>query len=111
MAGLPVLSLELDAIAEVIRTYDVGRVLPSLEPSAIGAAINTMLADPQALSRMHHNALEVARKTFNWEQESPRLIRLYRRILALPGEGPAETHLWHKHSVPVVPEHHNQSFS
>jgi glycosyltransferase involved in cell wall biosynthesis len=40
MAGLPVLSLEADAIADVIRTYDVGRVVSSLEPSALAEGIN-----------------------------------------------------------------------
>jgi glycosyltransferase involved in cell wall biosynthesis len=90
MAGLPVLSLQLDAIAEVIRTYDVGLVLSTLDPAAIGAGINTLLADPKALAHMRERALEVARREFNWQKESPRLIHLYRRLLSLPGEEPAE---------------------
>ncbi len=86
MAGLPGLSLEVDSIANVLRTHDVGLVLSSLEPSAIAAGINTMLADREALARMQRNALEISQNEFNWEKESPRLIRLYREILALPGE-------------------------
>lgn len=86
MAGLPVLSLEVDSIANVLRTHDVGLVLSSLEPSAIAAGINTMLADREALARMQRNALEISQNEFNWEKESPRVIRLYREILALQGE-------------------------
>ena len=81
MAGLPVLSSQLDAIAEVIKTYDVGQVLPSLAPSVIGATINAMLADTSALARMRSNALAAAENEFYWEKESSQLIDLYRNIL------------------------------
>jgi hypothetical protein len=36
MSGVPVLTSSLEAIVEVINTYDVGQVLPSLEPADIG---------------------------------------------------------------------------
>jgi len=81
MAGLPVLSSQLDAIAELLETYDVGQVLPSLEPSDVGASINAMLADPAALARMHSNALKAARQEFHWENEKQRLFELYDAIL------------------------------
>ncbi len=81
MAGLPVLSSQLDAIAELLETYDVGQVLPSLEPSDVGASINAMLADPAALARMHSNALKAARQEFHWDNEKQRLFELYDAIL------------------------------
>jgi len=81
MAGLPVLSSQLDAIAELLEAYDVGQVLPSLEPSDVGASINAMLADPAALARMHGNALKAARQEFHWENEKQRLFELYDAIL------------------------------
>ena len=81
MAGLPVLTSELDAITTVVKTYDVGQVVSSLAPADVGAAINAMLADPQALARMHRNALEAAQEEFHWEKESQRLIHLYRDVL------------------------------
>ena len=82
MAGLPVLSSQLDAIAELLETYDVGQVLPSLEPSDVGSSINAMLADSAALTRMHNNALHAARQEFNWEIEKHRLLELYETILS-----------------------------
>ena len=82
MAGLPVLTSPLDAIVEVINTYDVGRVVSELSPADIGAAISAMLADREGLARMRGNALAAAKEEFHWEKESQELIRLYRRVLA-----------------------------
>ncbi len=82
MAGLPVLSSQLDAIADVLNTYGVGRILPSLEPEEVGAAINSMLADPDALAQMRQNALEAARKEFHWEKEKLKLIEFYKKVMS-----------------------------
>ncbi len=80
MAGVPVLSSQLPAIVEVIKTYDVGQIVPSFEPEAIGRTINAMLADDTALHRMSHNALEAAKNDLNWEKERLPLLRLYEDI-------------------------------
>lgn len=80
MAGLPVLVSSLDVVAEVIRTYDVGGVAPSLAPADIGRAINTILQDTSALSQMSQNALAAAQNEFCWEKERRQLIDLYRHV-------------------------------
>ena len=82
MAGLPVLASRLDAVAEVISTYDVGQVVSSLAPADIATAINAMLADQVALDRMRRNALEAVKDELCWEKEGLRLMRLYHDILA-----------------------------
>ncbi len=69
MAGLPVLTSPLEAMVDVVNTYDVGHVLSSLAPADIGEAINKMLADPGDLARKHSNALEAARSEFYWERK------------------------------------------
>jgi len=81
MAGLPVLASQLPAIAEIIETYDVGRMLTSLEPADIGAEINAMLADRVGLERMQRNALLASQHDLNWEKESQVLLGLYHNIL------------------------------
>jgi glycosyltransferase involved in cell wall biosynthesis len=86
MAGLPVLTSPLDAVMEVIRTYEVGQIVSSLAPADIGMAINSMLADHVALARMHCNALSAAKQDLHWGKENRQLIRLYRDILATQGE-------------------------
>ncbi len=80
MAGVPVLSSSLEAMVEVINTYDVGQILPSVEPEDIGNAINRMLADPAGLARQRSHALEATRNDFYWEKESTRLLDLYQCI-------------------------------
>ncbi len=80
MAGLPVLTSPLEAIVDIMNTYDVGQVLPSLAPEDIGEAINKMLADPADLVHKRDNALEATKKEFYWEKESSRLTYLYQGI-------------------------------
>ena len=80
MAGLPVLTSPLEAMVDVVNTYDTGQVLPSLEPAAIGEAINRMLGDSAGLARTHRNALEAARKEFYWEKERVKLLSLYQNL-------------------------------
>jgi glycosyltransferase involved in cell wall biosynthesis len=85
MVGLPILASPLGAITEVIKTCDVGQVLPSLAPVDVGAAINAILADRAALESMRRNALEVAQHEFCWEKERVQLIHLYHRVLGSSG--------------------------
>ncbi len=80
MAGLPVLATPLDAVAEILANYDVGRIVPSLVPADVAAAINAMLEDRVALERMHHNALHAVQQDLCWEQERQQLIHLYTEI-------------------------------
>ncbi len=84
MVGLPVLASRLDAVSEVIKTYDVGQIVYSLTPEDISAAINAMFADPVNLARMRRNALEASRHELCWEKEKSQLIHLYHDILKLP---------------------------
>ncbi len=84
MAGLPVLTTPLEAIVELVQHYDVGRVVPPLEPEAIGKAINAFLADSQALSQMRANALKASATDLHWEVESQRLIALYHQLVGVP---------------------------
>ncbi|TMC14664.1 MAG: glycosyltransferase family 4 protein [Chloroflexi bacterium] len=80
MAGLPVLTSPLEAMVDVVQTYDVGQVFPSLEPASIGETINRILADPIELARQRSNALAAAKNELYWEKESLRLIQLYQEI-------------------------------
>ena len=80
MAGLPVLTTQLDAVSDIVRTYDVGQTVSSFTPADIGAVINALLADGTALSRMQHNALEAVQQDLCWEKESQQLLHVYHEI-------------------------------
>lgn len=90
MAGVPVLSSSLDAVVELLRTYDVGVVVESIAPEVVGPAINAMLADVEGRARMGRNALAAARQTFNWEVEQYHLLNLYADVLGTPRRAPEE---------------------
>ncbi len=86
MAGLPVLSSELDAVVDLLHRYDVGRVVSSLTPAGVGDAINAMLADRAALARLSRNARDAVQHDLCWEKESQELIRLYYDVLEMRNE-------------------------
>jgi glycosyltransferase involved in cell wall biosynthesis len=81
MAGLPVLASSLDAVEEILNTYDAGRIVPSLAPEDLADAINALLDDQDALERMRRNALNAAQQDLCWEQERSQLLRLYQDVL------------------------------
>lgn len=81
-AGLPVLSSPLEAVREILTTYDVGCVVRSMDPADVGKAINTMLSNSAELARMQTNALQAARQDLCWEKEGLKLLRLYQQLMA-----------------------------
>ncbi len=80
MAGLPVLTSQLDAVVEIVQTYELGYVVNSLDAVDIASAINTMLANLDALTAMRKNALHAAQHEFLWEKESQKLVELYQHM-------------------------------
>jgi glycosyltransferase involved in cell wall biosynthesis len=85
MAGLPILATPLDAVSDLIRTYDVGQIVASLSPADVGNAINAMMADMAVRERMRCNALNAAQRDLCWEKERQQLISLYHGILGIDG--------------------------
>lgn len=81
MAGIPVLATSLDAVADLLATYDAGTVVPSVDPIEVARAINALLDDQQTRVRLRRNALAAARD-LSWEHESQRLVDLYQQVLA-----------------------------
>ncbi len=77
MAGVPVAATELDAVADILRRYDVGVVIPSTVPEVVGKAISATLADTPGRMRMRRNALAASQGDLRWEVEQERLVALY----------------------------------
>jgi glycosyltransferase involved in cell wall biosynthesis len=80
MAGVPVVATELDAVADILRRYDVGVVIPSTEPEVVGKAISAILADIPGRARMRGNALVASQGELRWEMERERLETLYESV-------------------------------
>jgi glycosyltransferase involved in cell wall biosynthesis len=81
MAGVPVLVSKLDAVADVVNSFDVGRVVESLDPPDVAAAINQLLSDRAGLDTMRANCLAASRMCFRWDVEQQRLLDLYQDVL------------------------------
>jgi len=78
-AGLPVVGSNFPALKAIVEGYRLGRTCNSEDPEDIAAAINWVLADKERYEKMRKNALEAA-KIFNWENETEKLLEVYRRL-------------------------------
>jgi glycosyltransferase involved in cell wall biosynthesis len=78
MAGLCLCTTDLPEIAALIREYELGVTVPTLNEAAIAAAINGL--DRQRIDYHKRNALIAARELC-WERESERLIGAYGALL------------------------------
>ena len=78
-AGLPVICSDLPEMARVVRDYQVGELTDPGDPSAIVNSIKSILADPVRFAQMKANTLN-ASNDFNWQNESKKLVEIYRSI-------------------------------
>jgi glycosyltransferase involved in cell wall biosynthesis len=84
MAGLPILTTQLEAVVELVRRYQVGREIDTMEPQVVASAINAILVDSAELARMRANALAACQSDLRWDVEQQRLVALYDRVLPDP---------------------------
>jgi glycosyltransferase involved in cell wall biosynthesis len=75
-AGLAVAASPLPELQRVIERYEIGSVFESVEPAAIAATLEAILADPARLELMRRNAHQTSRH-FTWESESIALTKSY----------------------------------
>ncbi|MBN8593359.1 MAG: glycosyltransferase [Anaerolineae bacterium] len=77
-AGVPLVVSDIPEVAGLVRQYDMGIVVDSMEPKAIAAAIEQVL-EPTVNARYRANVLK-AREVLNWAAEEQKLVALYRQI-------------------------------
>jgi len=78
-AGLPIVSSNFPALKSIVEGYRLGCTCDPEYPRDIANAINYVLSDKSRYDEMKRNALEAA-KIFNWENESAKLLEVYRRL-------------------------------
>ena len=79
MAGLPVAASNFPEMRAVIEADQIGAVFDPAKPQEIAAAIEKILGDRPAYELMRTNAYRAAAK-YSWEQESTRLLAIYRDL-------------------------------
>jgi len=87
-AGLPVVSSDFPALKEVVEGYELGSTFDPEKPESIAGAISWVLADERRYDGMKENALKAA-KIFNWENESAKLLDIYRGFSQPADDGTA----------------------
>ncbi|RYZ20664.1 MAG: glycosyltransferase, partial [Chitinophagaceae bacterium] len=80
-AGVPQVTNDYPEYERHNREYEVAVLLGELNPQSIAAAVNSLLADTTLYNRLRANALR-ARAQWNWKQEAPRLLAIYKKAFA-----------------------------
>ena len=82
MAGLALCVSELPEMARLMGEYQLGVLIPSLDPAAVAAAINGL--DRERIDTYKRNALAAAEELC-WEQESARMVNAIPAVAAGTG--------------------------
>jgi glycosyltransferase involved in cell wall biosynthesis len=78
-AGVPAVVYDVGGLAEPVRTYDAGRVVPAGDVEALTMAVRSLLGDPSALAAARAGA-ERARAELTWESAARSHLELYREL-------------------------------
>jgi glycosyltransferase involved in cell wall biosynthesis len=79
-AGVPVVAYDVGGIAEPVRRFEAGRVVPPGDLEALADAARELLDDPAALERARAGA-ERARRELTWDAAAQAHLELYRELL------------------------------
>ena len=79
-AGVPVVAYDVGGIAEPVRRFEAGRVVPPGDLNALADAARELLDDPAALERARAGA-ERARRELTWDAAARAHLELYRELL------------------------------
>lgn len=84
IAGLPVVASQLPEISKVVRTHDLGLLVPSGDTQALADAILTLVQNSELRKQFSVHA-ELAAQSLNWETQEQSLLDLYAKILPTNG--------------------------
>jgi len=78
-AGVPVVAYDVGGIAEPVRRFEAGRVVPAGDVDALTEAARELLDDPAALEQARAGA-ERARRELTWDAAAQAHLELYRGL-------------------------------
>ncbi|HEY7147883.1 MAG TPA: glycosyltransferase family 4 protein, partial [Gaiellaceae bacterium] len=79
-AGVPVVTYDVGGLAEPVRRFEAGRVVPAGDVDALAEAASELLDDANALARARAGA-ERARDELTWDAAAQAHLELYRELL------------------------------
>jgi glycosyltransferase involved in cell wall biosynthesis len=79
-AGLAVIATDTDGQKEILSQHpQIGQLIPSQDPKALGAAINNLLVNPQKLATMKKAALLASQDKLSWESHEQTILEFIKR--------------------------------
>jgi len=93
MAGVPIVASDLPAIAEIVTTFGVGRLVRPGDRAATAAAIDAFLAmSDEERAKQRGRARQAATTEINWEHEFAALAAVYDSLVPpITAAGPGST--------------------
>ncbi len=79
MAGLPVLTSDIDTLSGYVQKYNLGRTVDPSDPDLIAKTIREMTGNPEALQTWRSNAYSAARE-LNWDLEAEKMRKIYEKL-------------------------------
>jgi glycosyltransferase involved in cell wall biosynthesis len=79
-AGVPVVTYDVGGLAEPVRRFGAGRVVPAGEVEALADAARELLDDPTALDEARQGA-SLAKSELTWEASARAHLDLYRELV------------------------------
>jgi glycosyltransferase involved in cell wall biosynthesis len=79
-AGVPAVVYDVGGLAEPVREFDAGRVVPSGDVAALAAAVRELLGDSTELARAREGARR-AREALTWDRSAAAHIELYSELV------------------------------
>jgi glycosyltransferase involved in cell wall biosynthesis len=78
-AGVPAVAYDVGGVAEPVRDFAAGTVVPAGDTEALAAAVHTLLSDGEALERARAGAHR-ARESLTWDASARAHLDLYEEI-------------------------------
>jgi hypothetical protein len=78
-AGVPAVVYDVGGLAEPVRAFGAGRVVPADDVEALAAALDELLGDPAALEAARHGARR-AREALTWDAAAAAHLDVYREL-------------------------------
>lgn len=79
-AGLPVIMSDVPEHRYLNEKFNFGLIVTEVTPEKIADAINELMTNEKRYEKLRNNAITASR-ILSWEQESIKLIQIYRRLL------------------------------
>lgn len=81
-AGLPAIVSDFPFFRELVEPVGCAVFVDPLDPAQLAAAIDELLADESRAEEMGRRGSAAVRDRLNWERQAPKLVGLYRRLMA-----------------------------